>query len=127
MLASLSGLARVSAACSLLNPLDGFSTPEKASVDADTTAPDVAAAGGDARGGDRELRDRGRPGPGPWLFDDRDLWVNHYGPAKTLAASLDDSRRAEFRRDMIAWHEAFPSPLGFDQPRAYLVTSARRK
>ncbi len=64
---------------------------------------------------------------GAWAFDDRDLWVNHYGPAKTLAASLDDSRRAEFRRDMIAWHEAFPSPLGFDQPRAYLVTSARRK
>jgi SAM-dependent methyltransferase len=55
------------------------------------------------------------------------LWANHYGPAKTLAANLDDARREEFRRDMIAWHETFPSDLGFDQPRQYVITSAIRK
>ena len=55
------------------------------------------------------------------------LWVNHYGPAKTLAANLDDARREEFKRDMIAWHETFKSDLGYDQPRQYVVTRAVRK
>lgn len=56
-----------------------------------------------------------------------DLWVNHYGPAKSLAASLDAPRREEFKRDMIAWHETFQSELGYDQPRQYIVTHAVRK
>jgi SAM-dependent methyltransferase len=55
------------------------------------------------------------------------LWVNHYGPAKALAANLDDARRAEFRDAMIAWHESFGSELGYDQPRQYLITRAVRK
>ena len=55
------------------------------------------------------------------------LWVNHYGPTKSLAASLDDAGRDALRRDLIAWHETFPSPLGFDQPRGYLVTRGVRK
>ncbi|HVU02532.1 MAG TPA: methyltransferase domain-containing protein [Polyangiaceae bacterium] len=55
------------------------------------------------------------------------LWVNHYGPTKSLAASLDDARRGELRRDMIEWHETFRSPLGFDQPRQYVVTRGVRK
>jgi SAM-dependent methyltransferase len=55
------------------------------------------------------------------------LWVNHYGPAKSLAASLDDTRREEFKRDMIAWHETFGSDLGYDQPRQYVITRAVRK
>lgn len=55
------------------------------------------------------------------------LWVNHYGPAKTLAANLDDARRDEFRRAMIQWHETFPGGLGFDQPRQYVITRAIRK
>ena len=55
------------------------------------------------------------------------LWSNHYGPTKSLAASLDDARRAELRRDMIAWHETFGSPLGYDQPRTYLITHAVRR
>lgn len=55
------------------------------------------------------------------------LWVNHYGPTKTLAANLDDARRDEFRRDMIAWHETFKSSLGYDQPRKYVITRAVRK
>jgi SAM-dependent methyltransferase len=55
------------------------------------------------------------------------LWVNHYGPVKSLAQSLDDSRREDFKREMIAWHETFASPLGYDQPRDYLVTHAVRR
>jgi ubiquinone/menaquinone biosynthesis C-methylase UbiE len=55
------------------------------------------------------------------------LWVNHYGPSKSLAANLDDARREEFHRDMITWHEGFSSNLGYDQPRQYLVTYAVRK
>jgi SAM-dependent methyltransferase len=55
------------------------------------------------------------------------LWVNSYGPAKSLAANLDDARREEFKRDMIAWHETFKSELGYDQPRQYIVTHATRK
>jgi SAM-dependent methyltransferase len=55
------------------------------------------------------------------------LWLNHYGPSKTLAGNLDDARRDEFKRDMIAWHEQFDSELGYDQPRQYIVTSGVRK
>lgn len=55
------------------------------------------------------------------------LWSNHYGPAKTLAANLDDAKREEFKRAMIAWHETFPSALGYDQPRQYVITRAIRR
>ncbi|MGE0867399.1 MAG: class I SAM-dependent methyltransferase [Kofleriaceae bacterium] len=55
------------------------------------------------------------------------LWSNHYGPSKMLAANLDDAQRAELKRDMIAWHETFRAPLGFDQPRQYIVTRAIRR
>jgi ubiquinone/menaquinone biosynthesis C-methylase UbiE len=55
------------------------------------------------------------------------LWANHYGPAKSLAMNLDDTKREELRRDMIAWHETFASPLGYDQPRGYLVTRGVRR
>ena len=65
-----------------------------------------------------------RYGSGEQAFQ---LWVNHYGPAKALAASLDDARRDEFRRAMIAWHETFKSELGYDQPRQYVITRAIRK
>jgi SAM-dependent methyltransferase len=56
-----------------------------------------------------------------------DLWVNHYGPSRTLASTLDAARRAEFERDMVAWHETFRSPLGYEQPRDYVVTRGVRK
>jgi SAM-dependent methyltransferase len=55
------------------------------------------------------------------------LWVNTYGPARTLAASLDDAGRARFEQEMVAWHETFKSPIGFEQPRTYLITHAVRK
>jgi hypothetical protein len=51
------------------------------------------------------------------------LWAGH----KPLAANLDDARREEFRRDMIAWHETFKGELGFDQPRQYVITYGIRK
>jgi len=56
-----------------------------------------------------------------------DLWVNHYGPSKSLAATLDAARRAEFERDMISWHETFESQLGYDMPREYVITRAIAK
>lgn len=55
------------------------------------------------------------------------LWVGHYGPAKALAASLDDTRREQFKRAMVEWHETFASPLGYEQPRSYVITRAIRK
>jgi ubiquinone/menaquinone biosynthesis C-methylase UbiE len=55
------------------------------------------------------------------------LWANHYGPAKALAANLDDQRRQEFKRAMIAWHETFPGELGYEQPREYLITRGIRR
>lgn len=55
------------------------------------------------------------------------LWVNHYGPTKSLAQGLDDARREEFKQALIRWHETFPSPLGYDQPREYWITRAVRK
>jgi hypothetical protein len=54
-------------------------------------------------------------------------FVNHYGPSKTLAASLDDGRRAELERDFIAWHETFKKGLGFEQARQYIITRGRRR
>ncbi len=56
-----------------------------------------------------------------------ELWVNHYGPMKSLASSLDDARREDLRRALIAWHETFASPLGYEQPRRYVITRAVRK
>jgi SAM-dependent methyltransferase len=67
---------------------------------------------------------RFRYGSGKQAYD---LWVNHYGPARSLASALDDGRRAEFERDMVAWHETFESPLGYEQPRDYVITRAIRK
>jgi hypothetical protein len=46
---------------------------------------------------------------------------------KSLATGLDDARRKELERDLIAWHETFPSGLGYDQPRDYLITHAVRR
>ncbi len=57
----------------------------------------------------------------------RELWVNHYGPTKSLAANLDDAKRGELERALVEWHETFASPLGFDQPRSYLITRAIRR
>jgi SAM-dependent methyltransferase len=56
-----------------------------------------------------------------------DLFVNHYGPSKTLAANLDDTRRAELERAFVGWHETFRKGLGYEQPRQYVITRGRRR
>ena len=50
-----------------------------------------------------------------------------YGPTKSLAASLDEAKRAELRRDFIAFHDGFPTALGICVPREYWVTVGVRK
>ncbi len=50
-----------------------------------------------------------------------------YGPTKTLATNLDESRRAELRRDFIAFHDGFPTELGICVPREYWVTLGVRR
>lgn len=45
-----------------------------------------------------------------------------YGPTKTLADNLDEARRAELKRDFIAFHDGFPTELGICVPREYWVT-----
>jgi SAM-dependent methyltransferase len=56
-----------------------------------------------------------------------ELWVNHYGPMKALAQSLDDARREALKQAIIAWHETFQGRLGHEQLRTYLITRAIRK
>jgi SAM-dependent methyltransferase len=50
-----------------------------------------------------------------------------YGPTKALAGSLDDARRAELRRDFIAFHDGFPTELGICVPREYLLSVGVRR
>ena len=45
-----------------------------------------------------------------------------YGPTKALAAGLDEARRAELRRDFIAFHDGFRTELGICVPREYLLS-----
>lgn len=50
-----------------------------------------------------------------------------YGPTKSLAANLDETRRAELRRDFIAFHDGFKTDLGICVPREYWVTIGVRR
>jgi SAM-dependent methyltransferase len=50
-----------------------------------------------------------------------------YGPTKALAGSLDESRRADLRRDFAAFHEGFRTELGICVPRTYLLTVGVRR
>ena len=45
-----------------------------------------------------------------------------YGPAKSLAMSLDPNRLEQFRDDFIAFHKTFATELGICVPRDYLLT-----
>jgi SAM-dependent methyltransferase len=56
-----------------------------------------------------------------------DTFVNGYGPTKTLAASLDETRRDALKRDFIAFHDGFPTPLGICVPREYWLTLGTRR
>jgi SAM-dependent methyltransferase len=55
-----------------------------------------------------------------------ELFVNGYGPTKTLAGSIDPERRQQLKQDFIAFHERYRSDLGIAMPRDYLVTIGYR-
>ena len=62
--------------------------------------------------------------------DPDDAWrafSDSYGPAKALAASLDDERRNALKRDFISLHESYRTELGLLCPREYLLVSGRKK
>ncbi len=50
-----------------------------------------------------------------------------YGPTRSLAANLDEMKRADLRRDFIAFHDEFRNDLGICVPREYLVTVGFRR
>jgi len=52
---------------------------------------------------------------------------NGYGPTKTLANNLDETRRVELRRDFIAFHEGYATELGICAPREYWLTVGVRR
>ena len=62
--------------------------------------------------------------------DPEDAWrafSNSYGPAKSLAASLDEARREELRADFIGLYENYRTELGVLCPREYFLVHARKK
>jgi SAM-dependent methyltransferase len=56
-----------------------------------------------------------------------ELFVNGFGPIKSLAASLDAERREQLKRDFIAFHEHYRTDLGIAMPRDYLVAIGHRR
>ena len=56
-----------------------------------------------------------------------ELFSNEYGPAKTLADSLDDERREELHRSFVDLHEASRAGVGIEFSRTYLLTLGTRK
>jgi SAM-dependent methyltransferase len=56
-----------------------------------------------------------------------ELFVNGYGPTKTLTASLDPERREQLKRDFIGFHERYRTDLGIAMPRDYFVTIGSRR
>jgi SAM-dependent methyltransferase len=56
-----------------------------------------------------------------------ELFSNEYGPAKTLADSLDDERREELHRAFVDLHEASRANGGIEFSRTYLLTLGTRK
>ena len=56
-----------------------------------------------------------------------ETFSNGYGPTRSLAASLDEGRRAELKRDFVAFHDGFRTALGICVPRTYLVTLGTRR
>lgn len=59
---------------------------------------------------------------GDTIYHDRNgeaVWqtfVTGYGPTKALAASLEDRSRVELKRDFVAFHDTFVTPLGISMP-----------
>jgi hypothetical protein len=50
-----------------------------------------------------------------------------YGPTKALVSSLNEVRRAELRRDLVAFYAGFQNELGIAMPRDYLLTYGLRR
>ena len=56
-----------------------------------------------------------------------ELFVNGFGPIKTIAANIDPGRREQLKRDFIEFHERYRTDLGIAMPRDYLVTIGHRR
>lgn len=56
-----------------------------------------------------------------------ETFATGYGPTKTLSDNLDEARRAELKRDFIAFHDGFTTELGICVPREYWVTIGVRR
>jgi SAM-dependent methyltransferase len=56
-----------------------------------------------------------------------DLFVEGYGPTRTVAAGCDPHRREELERDFIAYHEKLSDDVGVAMPREYVVTIGLRR
>jgi 2-polyprenyl-3-methyl-5-hydroxy-6-metoxy-1,4-benzoquinol methylase len=56
-----------------------------------------------------------------------EIFSTSYGPLKTLADSLEPSKREGLRTDFIAFHASFPTALGICVPREYWLTVGVRK
>jgi len=54
-------------------------------------------------------------------------FVSGYGPTKSLAASLDERKREDLKRDFVVFHDGFKAPLGITIPREYLLTIGTRR
>lgn len=67
------------------------------------------------------------PQPGSSGEEIWELFTTSYGPAKALAGSLDESRRAALRRDWVAYFEQFRNGGGVSQPRPYLLAVGTRR
>lgn len=54
-------------------------------------------------------------------------FVTGYGPAKTLAASLDVHALKNFKQDFVAFHDTYHTPLGISVPREYVLAVGTRR
>lgn len=55
------------------------------------------------------------------------LFTTAFGPVKALANSLDESRRAVFRKAVIGFYDGYRVPGGISSPREYLLIIGRRR
>jgi len=54
-------------------------------------------------------------------------FVTGYGPAKSLAASLDVHTLEKFKHDFVAFHDTHLTPLGISVPRQYVLAVGTRR
>jgi SAM-dependent methyltransferase len=55
-----------------------------------------------------------------------ELFTRGYGPTRTLAQSLPEERRRDFRRDFLASYDAYRTESGIVVPREYLLALGTR-